>query len=171
MGHGISTARAFWPRRTRRSRGAAGTPLGRHRPAAYSWRLQRAHAGLAVLFHVHLLHRPRRQISIGLTGRICVRSAGAHLPLYADRRSAPYVRRRHRYSARRTADLRTDEGAGHRRCRAPWRRQSRHHPALSKLPLCRFHRFVRIGIFDQRRQLFYRRPEGPLQGRTDRRRP
>ena len=39
----------------------AAAPLRRRRQAAYARRLQRGDAGLAVVSHVHLLHRPRRQ--------------------------------------------------------------------------------------------------------------
>ena len=55
-----------------------------------------ATAGLAVVLHVHLLHRPRRQDAAGKLGAVGLRSAVAHLPLHADRRSAPHVRRRER---------------------------------------------------------------------------
>ena len=71
-------------------------------------------AGLAVVLHVHLLHRPRRQDAAGKPGAVGLRSVVAHLPLHADRRSAPHVRRRERRRAHGTADLRGDEG-GRRR--------------------------------------------------------
>jgi benzoyl-CoA 2,3-dioxygenase component B len=43
-----------------------------------SWGLQREDAGLAVVLHVHLLHRPRRQVPAVRAGREQLRSAGAH---------------------------------------------------------------------------------------------
>ncbi len=62
VGDGVPAARLLRTRRPRRSRGVAGAPLRRRRQAAHSWYLQRADPRLAQLFHVHLLHRPRRQI-------------------------------------------------------------------------------------------------------------
>ena len=53
-----------------------------------------ADAGLALLLHVHLLHRPRRQDAAGKPGAVGLRPALAHLPLHADRGGAPHVRRR-----------------------------------------------------------------------------
>ena len=85
--------------------------------AAHARRLQRGDAGLAVVLHVHLLHRPRRQDAAALAGAIRLRSAVAHLPLHADRRGASHVRRRDRHQPRRAAHLRGDEGGRHRRSR------------------------------------------------------
>ncbi len=72
-------------------------------------------AGLAVVLHVHLLHRSRRQDAARKPGAIRLRSAVAHLPLHADRRSASHVRRRDRRRPHHPAHLRGDEGGRHRR--------------------------------------------------------
>ena len=80
--------------------------------AAHARRLQRGDAGLAVVLHVHLFHRPRRQDAAALAGAIRLRSAVAHLPLHADRGGAPHVRRRDRHQPRRAAHLRGDAAAG-----------------------------------------------------------
>ena len=96
VGHGLPAARLFRPRRPRGGGDAAGAPFRRSRQAAHPGRLQREDAGLALLLHVHLLHRPRRQVPARLAGRIGLRSAGALLPLHADRGSPPHVRGRDR---------------------------------------------------------------------------
>ena len=82
--------------------------------AAHARRLQRGDAGLAVVLHVHLLHRPRRQDAARKPRAVRLRSAVAHLPLHADRRGAPHVRRRDRHRPHRAAHLRGDEGGRHR---------------------------------------------------------
>ena len=74
-----------------------------------------ADAGLAVVLHVHVLHRPRRQDAARGAGAIRLRSAVAHLPLHADRGGAPHVRRRDRRHPHHPAHLRGDEGGRHRR--------------------------------------------------------
>ena len=93
LGHGLSAAEIFRHRRPRGSRSAVAAPLRRPRHAAHARRLQREDAGLAVVLHVHLFHRPRRQDAARGAGAIGLRSAVAHLPLHADRGSAPHVRR------------------------------------------------------------------------------
>jgi hypothetical protein len=58
VGHGLPAGQALRQGRARGSPGPAGTP---QRPAgqpAHPGRLQRTHARLAVVLHVHLLHRP-----------------------------------------------------------------------------------------------------------------
>ena len=111
----------FGTRRARGGRGAAAPPLGRRRHAAHARRLQRADAGLALVLHVHLLHRPRRQDAARGAGAVGLRSALAHLPLHADRGSPPHVRRRDRRQPHHRAHLRGDEAGRHR---GPVRRRS-----------------------------------------------
>ena len=94
LGDGLPAAEIFRQGRPRGGRRAAAAPLGRCRQAAHARRLQRADARLALLLHVHLLHRPRRQDAAGKPGAVGLRSALAHLPLHADRGGAPHVRRR-----------------------------------------------------------------------------
>ena len=60
---------------------------------------------LAVL-HVHLLHRPRRQVPARGARRVGLRPALAHLPVHADRGGAPHVRRRDGRGPRDPAHLR-----------------------------------------------------------------
>ena len=99
LGHGVSASRLLRPRRAGRGRGAARAPLGRRRQPADPHRVQREDAGLAVVLHVHLHHRPRRQVPARGAGGIGLRPALAHLPLHADRGGAPPVRRRDRHRA------------------------------------------------------------------------
>ena len=75
LGDGLPAAEIFRPRRPRGGRRSAAPPLRRRRCAAHARRLQRGDAGLAVVLHVHLLHRPRRQDAAGEPGAIRLRSA------------------------------------------------------------------------------------------------
>ena len=59
-----------------------------------------------------------RQVPALRARGIGLRPAVPHLPLHADRRSAPHVCRRIRHHAHRAADLREDARTRHRRCRA-----------------------------------------------------
>ena len=70
------------------------------------------------LLHVHLLHRPRRQVPALRAGREQLRPAGAHDQVHADRGSAPHVRRRVAASAASSSapaqamnELKTDDPA------------------------------------------------------------
>ena len=58
LGHGLPAAEIFRPRRPRGGRRAAAPLVGFRGSAAHAGRLQRGDAGLAVLLHVHLFHRP-----------------------------------------------------------------------------------------------------------------
>ena len=117
VGDGLPAAQVLRPRRPRGRRGAARAPLGRPGQPAHPAGLQRRDAGLAVVLHVHLLHRPRRQVPALRAGREQLRPAGAHDQVHADRGSAPHVRRRERRLARDPAHLRGDERAEDRRRR------------------------------------------------------
>ena len=75
LGDGLSAAEIFRHRRPRGGGSAAAAPLRRSRHAAHAGRLQREDAGLAVVLHVHLLHRPRRQDAARGAGAIGLRSA------------------------------------------------------------------------------------------------
>ena len=171
VGHGLPAARLFRPRRPRGGGDAAGAPFGRSRQAAHPRRLQREDAGLALLLHVHLLHRPRRQVPARLARRIGLRSAGALLPLHADRGSAPHVRGRIGRAAHRPAHLRADEGAQDRRRAQPGRDRPGDDPEVPQLPLLGVARPVRPGGLHQRRQLLHDGREGPLPRDAHRRRP
>ncbi len=69
LGDGLPAAEIFRPRRPRGGRRAVAPPLRRCRFTAHAGRLQRGDAGLAVVLHVHLLHRPRRQDAAALAWR------------------------------------------------------------------------------------------------------
>ena len=162
LGDGLSPARPLRPRRPGGGRGAAPAAIGGPRQAADPRRLQRADARLALLLHVHVLHRPGRQVPAGEPGRERVRPAVAHLPLHADRGSAPHVRRRDGYRARRPAHVRAHAGAPDGR-RPPVRRpRPGDDPAVPELPLLGLARPVRRRDLDQRRQLLHRRAQGPV---------
>ena len=70
-------------------------------------RVQRADHRLAVVLHVHLLHRPGRQVPARHAEGERLRPAGADLRVHAQGRGAPHVRRHHR----RAADGRAHRGA------------------------------------------------------------
>ncbi len=123
VGDGLPAGRLLRPRRPRRGRGAARPALGGQRQAAHPRRLQRADAGLAVVLHVHLLHRPGRQVPARLPRRERLRPAVAHGPVHAARGGAPHVHRHHRDRPGGAAHLRPDPPARRRRPRrAPLRR-------------------------------------------------
>ena len=92
---------------------SAAAPATRTPPNARC--VQRTDARLAVLFHVHLLHRPRRQDATRRAGAIRFRPAVAHLSLHADGGGASHVRRRDGRDARYPAYRRGDEGSRYRR--------------------------------------------------------
>ncbi len=75
VGDGLSAAQIFRRRRPRRGRGAAAPPLRQRGRAAHARRLQRGDARLALVLHVHLLHRSRRQDAARVAGAIGFRSA------------------------------------------------------------------------------------------------
>ncbi len=110
LGDGVPAARVLRARRPRGSRRAARAPLRRRRQPAHPADVQRADLRLAVVLHVHVLHRPRREVPAQVVRGVELRPARAHVPLHAHRRSAPHVRRRHRHLARRQAHARGDRG-------------------------------------------------------------
>ena len=122
VGDGLSPAQIFRPRRPRGGGGAAAPPLRQRRCAAHAGRLQRGDAGLAVVLHVHHLHRPRRQDAARKPRPVGLRSAVAHLPVHAHRGSPPHVRGRNRRRPHHPAHLRRHDGSRHRRPRPTSRR-------------------------------------------------
>ena len=96
VGDGLPAPEVLRARRPRGGRAAPAAPLRQRRLAAHARRLQRGDARLAVVLHVHVLHRPRRQDAARVAGAVGLRSAVTHLPLHADRGSVPHVRRRER---------------------------------------------------------------------------
>ncbi len=177
MGHGLPAAQVFRPRRPRGGRGAAAPPLGQRRRAAHARRLQRSDAGLALVLHVHLFHRPRRQDAAAQPRAVGLRSALAHLPLHADRGGAPHVRGRDRHRAHLAAHLRGDArgrhrgSERHRQGAQPRRHRPADHAEEAQPALFAVARSVRVGGLDQRRQCLQLRDQGPLPGDQDRRRP
>ena len=105
VGDGLPAAEVLRARRARGGRTAPAAPLRQRRLAAHARRLQRGDAGLAVVLHVHVLHRPRRQDAARVAGAVGLRPAVAHLPLHADRGGVPHVRRRERRVPHRRAHL------------------------------------------------------------------
>src|ERR1700675_1100312 len=164
------------PGEYRASGGSSRAPPPRCRQAAHARRLQRRDAGLAVIPHVHLLHRSRRQDAARKPGAIRLRSAVAHLPLHADGGSPPHVRRRDRRRPHHPAYLRGDASGRHQtrgrhRQSARARRDRPADDAEKAQPaLHAVARSVRLGSFDQRRQHLHGGTQGPLPGNQDRRR-
>ena len=154
----------------RRRSGDADSP-------AHARRLQRGDAGLAVVLHVHLFHRPRRQDAAALAGAVRLRSAVAHLPLHADRRGPSHVRRRDRHQPHPAAHLRSDEGRRHqrpqRRRKSPRARRDRpaDHAEEAEPALHAVARSVRLGSLHQRGQRLQCRHQRPLPRDPDRGRP
>jgi hypothetical protein len=99
VGDGLSAAQVLRPRRPRGRRSAAGAPQRPGGQPAHPAGLQREDARLAELLHVHLLHRPRRQVPALRAGREQLRPAGPHHQVHAHRGSAPHVRGREQASA------------------------------------------------------------------------
>ena len=62
LGDGLPAPQLLRPRRARGGRGPARAPQRRRRQAAHPRRLQRAVHRLALVLHVHVLHRSRRQV-------------------------------------------------------------------------------------------------------------
>ena len=170
LGDGLPARRPLRPRRARGVRGAAAAALGRPRQAAHPGRLQREDAGLAVLLHVLLLHRPRRQVPARQPRRERLRSALAHLPLHAHRGGPPHVRGRDRRGAHRAADLRADARAPDRRRAQARRHRPADHPEVPQLPLLGLARPLRLRDLDQRGQLLHRGAQGALRGDQEERR-
>ncbi len=94
--------------------------------AAHPRRVQRGDAGLAVVLHVHLLHRPGRQVPARHAEGDRLRPAVAHLRVHAQGGGAPHVRRHHRHRPGGRAHRAAHGRARHRR-----RRPARRHPAAT----------------------------------------
>ena len=77
VGDGLPAARLLRPGGPRGGRGAAAPQLRQRRRAADPRRVQRGDAGLAVVLHVHLLHRPGRQVPARHAEGVGVRPAVA----------------------------------------------------------------------------------------------
>ena len=156
----------------RRSRRPARAPFRRRRPTAHPRRVQREDPGLALVLHVHDLHRPGRQVPARLARRVRLRSAGPHLPVHAARGGLPHVDRRARASGRivrRTCEIMRETGTD----------DVRRHGAIDlpdaaevrQLPLQRVDGPVRRRGLHQRRQQLLDGAQGPLPRARDRRRP
>ena len=113
LGDGLPAAKVFRPRRARGSGGTAAPPLRRSRHAAHARRVQRGDAGLAVASSCS----PSSPTATARCSLAALAQSGfdplsPHLPLHADRGSAPHVRRRDRRAAHHRS-------APARRCRRP----------------------------------------------------
>ena len=164
LGDGLSAARPFRPRRARGGGGTALPPLRRPGQSAHPDYLQRADRRLALLLHVHLFHRPGRQVPAEVLRRVGLRPARAHLLLHADGRGPPHVRRRDGHRADRPAHAGGDAGPRHRRPgrgARPGRHRPADAPALHQFLVLLLARPVRLRDLVQRRNLFRRGPQGP----------
>ena len=174
VGDGVPAARLFRPRWPRGGRSAARAPLGRRRQSPDPGRVQREDARLAGVFHVHVLHRSRRQVPALLARRIGLRSAGAHDPVHADGGSAPHVRRRERRRPRGPALLRSDGAKPDRRRRQDpraGRDRPADDPALPQFSFQRDDGPLRRRRLVERGDVLFHRSQGPLRRNQDRRRP
>ena len=107
LGDGLPAARLLRPRGPRGGRGAAAPQLRQRGRAAHPRRVQRGDAGLAVVLHVHLLHRPRRQVPARHAEGVRLRPAVAHLRVHAQGGGAPHDGRHHRHRPGRRAHRRS----------------------------------------------------------------
>ena len=152
-------------------------PLRRRRHAAHARRLQRGDAGLAVVLHVHLLHRPRRQDAarrLAQSGfdplsRTCrfMLTEEAHHMFVGETGVGRIIQRTCEAMKAAGIDDPYDIDAG------PRARRDRpaDHPEEAQPALFAVARPVRLGDLDQRGQRLQCRPQGPLPGDQDRRRP
>ena len=164
LGDGLPAARLLRPRGPRGGRAAAQAQQRRHRRPADPRRLQRGDHRLAPVLHVHLLHRPRREVPARHPQGVGLRPAGPHLRVHAQGGGAPHVRRHHRRAAHGRADRRADEGARHRRHLGARRHPALGDPEVPQLPVLRLHGPLRLRAVHQRRQLLLLRAQGPLAG-------
>ena len=81
------------------------------RLAAHPRGLQRGDPGLAVVLHVHLLHRPGRQVPARHAEGVGLRPAPPHLRVHAQGGGPPHVRGHHRHRPRRDPHRAADERA------------------------------------------------------------
>ncbi len=102
-------------------------------------------------------------------GAVGLRSAVAHLPLHADRGSAPHVRRRDRRraaSSRRTCEAMKaagiDRSERHRQGAQARRHRSADHPEEGESALLAVARSVRLRGLDQRGERLQHRHQGPF---------
>ncbi len=114
VGDGLSAAEVFRPRRPRGGRRSAAPPSGTEDAPRMLGAFNEETPDWLSFFMFTYLHRPRRQDAARKPGAVGLRSALAHLPLHADRGSAPHVRRRDRRRPHDPAHLRGDEGGRHR---------------------------------------------------------
>ena len=171
LGDGLSAPCVLRTRGARAGRGAVDAPLRERGRAAHPRRVQRADARLAGLLHVHVFHRPRREIPAWDARRKWFRPTLANLPFHAARGGAPHDGRDHRHRPRGSAYRRPDARARHRRHQALRGHPARYRAAISELSLQRVPRSLRRRTLHQRRQLLHRRAQGALAGRASSRRP
>ena len=108
LGDGVPAARPLRPQRAGGGRRAAAAPLRPSRQPPDPRRVQRGDAGLAQLLHVHLLHRPRRQVPARCPARVRLRPARPDLRLHAEGGGPPHVRGQQRHQPGGAADRRAD---------------------------------------------------------------
>ena len=153
----------------RGGRGAAAAQLRQRGLAAHPRRVQRGDPGLAVVLHVHLLHRPGRQVPARHAQESAFDPLCAHLRVHAEGRGAPHVRRAPPawtgwWSAPPSSCVSTTPTTWQPLGGIPLAG----HPEVPELPLQRQPRPVRRRDLHQRGELLHRRAEGPLAGGTRR---
>ena len=162
VGDGLPAARLLRPRGPGGGRGTAAPQLGQPRLAAHPGRLQRGDPGLAVVLHVHLLHRPGRQVPARHAEGKRLRSAQPHLRVHAQGGGAPHDGGHHRRGPGGAAHRRGDALPRHRRRGRPGCDPAAGHPEVPELPLLGVARPVRRRDLHQRGELLHRRAQGPL---------
>ena len=115
VGDGLPAARLLRPRGPRGGRGAAAPQLRQRGLAPHPRRVQRGDPRLAVVLHVHLLHRPGRQVPARHAEGVRLRPAEPDLRVHAQGRGAPHDGRHHRGRPGGGADRPGDGGERHRR--------------------------------------------------------
>ena len=122
VGDGLPAARLLRPGGPGGGRGTAAPQLGQPRLAAHPGRVQRGDPGLAVVLHVHLLHRPGRQVPARHAEGKRLRPAQPHLRVHAQGGGAPHDGGHHRRGPGGAAHRRGDARARHRATWPAWAR-------------------------------------------------
>ena len=164
VGDGVPAARVLRPGGAGGGRAAAAAQQRRLRQPADPRGVQRGHHRLAAVLHVHLLHRPGREVPARDVEGERVRPAGAHVRVHAQGGGAPHVRGHHRRAADRRADRAADGRARQRGRAGPRRDPAGDHPAVPELPVLGLAGPVRVRAVQQRGDVLHHGAEGPLGG-------
>lgn len=152
MGDGVPAPQLFWTRWPRGGRSHARTPVRGSGSPPHPGGVQRKDARLAVVLHVHVPYRARRQVPARGIGGIRLRSPVANLQVQADGGGPSFVRGRSRHRPHPATHLRGDEGNRVQRPRqSPQCRRNRSadDPEIPELSFQRDAGPVRFPDFDQ----------------------